>query len=430
MSSEAAVVAGRYELRERLGSGGVADVYRAVDRSLGRAVAVKLFRPGCGPELGGRRFAAEVWTLACLQHSNLVTLYDAGTDEGRGFLVLQLIRGPTLADRLREGPLPPGAVARLGAALAEALACAHDHAIAHRDVKPSNVLLDRDGGVYLTDFGIACLLGAAGLTATGTLVGTAAYLAPEQVAGEAVGAASDVYALGLVLLECLTGRREYVGSVAEMAVARLHRPPRLPAGLGPGWRALLTALTTREPWRRPPARQVAARLRRLAEDVAPAPAARPAPARQPRPQLGDSGPPTVAADYGQTSRPGHRGARWRATAGTAACLAVLAVAAPATVRHLADGGRDAPGATADQGTGRPHPTGTPRAGAPPGGAGSGLGAAGAPDHVQPTAPTGDAVSGSSHAGRGAGDEPPGKQKAHGDRAGKGNKGKGKGKPKQ
>jgi hypothetical protein len=264
------VLSGRYELRRRLGRGGMADVYRAVDLSLGRAVAVKVFHVGYGPEIGERGFHSEVWTLAGLQHRNLVTLYDAGVDGEDSYLVLQLVRGTTLADRLRQGPLPPDDVARIGCALAEALACVHAHGILHRDVKPSNVLLAADGGVYLTDFGVSCLLGATGVTATGTVMGTPAYLAPEQVAGRSVEAPADVYALGLVLLECLTGQREYQGSPVEAALARLSRPPHVPRRLAAGWCRLLEDMTTGDPAQRPTASTVAGRLRRLATRQAPA----------------------------------------------------------------------------------------------------------------------------------------------------------------
>jgi eukaryotic-like serine/threonine-protein kinase len=266
LSLRGTVLADRYRLTEPLGCGGVADVYRGVDESLGRAVAVKVFRPEAGPELGEqRRFEQEGRTLAALQHPNLVTLYDAGVEYDRAYLVLQLVDGDTLGERLRHGPLVPAEAARIGAALADALGCAHTHKVVHRDVKPSNVLLDGHGGVYLTDFGIARMIDAPAITATGLLVGTAAYLAPEQVTGQGAEPASDVYALGLVLLECLTGRRVYQGGVAEVALARLTNPPQVPENLGARWHALLTAMTAREPADRPGTDTVTAQLRWLAE---------------------------------------------------------------------------------------------------------------------------------------------------------------------
>jgi hypothetical protein len=259
------VLAGRYRLEAGLGCGAVGDVYRAVDIALGRTVAVKVIRAAAGlPLAEQRRFEQEGRTLAGLHHAHLVALYDAGVDDQRAYLVLQYVDGVTLGDRLRDGPLPAAEVARIGAALAAALSHVHAHKIMHRDVKPSNVLLARDGGVFLTDFGIARMVDAPAITSTGMLVGTAAYLAPEQVAGQRVLPASDVYALGLVLLECLTGQRVYQGSVAEVAMARLANPPQVPGDLGPEWRALLTAMTAQDPDNRPNARVVAGQFGRLA----------------------------------------------------------------------------------------------------------------------------------------------------------------------
>ena len=142
---------------------------------------------------------------------------------------MQLIEGESLADRIRTGPLALGDVVALGSALGDALTYVHRHGVVHRDIKPGNVLLDTDGRPHLSDFGIAVLADATNITATGMVIGTASYLSPEQVRGQPVGPASDVYALGLVLLECITARREYPGNALEAAVARLHRAPEIPA---------------------------------------------------------------------------------------------------------------------------------------------------------------------------------------------------------
>ncbi|MFF7449748.1 MULTISPECIES: protein kinase [unclassified Streptomyces] len=259
----ARVVAGRYRLDELIGSGGAADVYRGFDLRLRRPVAVKVFRPGTGfdteENLGG-----EAVILARLEHPGVVSAFDAGHD-GDGYLVMQLVDGPTLKARISEAPLPWQTVAVLGAGLADALAHAHGAGIVHRDVKPSNILLDASGRPHLTDFGISRLLDGTTRTATGTLIGTAAYLAPEQVLGRPVGRPADVYALGLVLLECLTGRLEYDGGPLEAAIARLHRGPGIPDGIPDGFAALLRQMTDLDEHARPPAGDCARTLALLAE---------------------------------------------------------------------------------------------------------------------------------------------------------------------
>jgi tRNA A-37 threonylcarbamoyl transferase component Bud32 len=253
-----AVIAGRYVLGDLLGEGATARVHRAYDQLLGRAVAVKLFHPGT-VELGRDRRAQEVQALRALQHPGLVGLYDAGTDEGHAYLVMELAEGPNLAKRLATGPLPGDEVTRLGVQLAEALAHVHAHGVTHRDLKPANILL-ADGRALIADFGVARLVDATRVTATGATVGTAAYLAPEQVLGERPGPPADVYALGLVLLECLSGVREYQGTPAESAVVRLHRQPDVPEGLPEPLSATLRAMTAREPDARPTAAATARAL--------------------------------------------------------------------------------------------------------------------------------------------------------------------------
>ncbi|XVS67826.1 serine/threonine-protein kinase [Actinosynnema sp. CA-299493] len=250
------LLAGRYKLAGALGSGGMAEVYRAWDTALCRDVAVKLFQPSADLD-DRRRFDNEVRTLAGLSHPGLVSVYDTGGSDRGAFLVLQLVDGRTLRTHIARGPLAVEEVRRLGARLAEALAYVHERGVVHRDVKPSNILLDRDGRPYLADFGLAHLTGATRFTRTGQMVGTAPHLAPEQVRGEEVGTAADVYALGLVLLECLTGRREYPGGDVEAAVARLHRPPAVPADLPGDLVRLLSLMTSLSPRRRPTARDCA-----------------------------------------------------------------------------------------------------------------------------------------------------------------------------
>jgi eukaryotic-like serine/threonine-protein kinase len=181
---------------------------------------------------------------------------------------MQLVEGPTLGEELRSGSLAPDRAARYGAELADALGYVHERGLVHRDVKPANVLISADGRVHLADFGIARLVDSAHETRTGDVLGTPAYFAPEQVAGETVGPPADIYALGIVLFECLTGRRPYDGSAVEVAMARLARAPEIPTDLPAGWQSLLAAMTRREPTGRPTATQVASTLRRFASGEA------------------------------------------------------------------------------------------------------------------------------------------------------------------
>ena len=279
--NDAVVIAGRYELAEVLGRGGMADVHRATDRVLHREVALKLLRDTAHSETDRLRFTAEARTLAGLNHAGIVLILDAGIATEQPFLVMELIEGPTLAQACAAETLSPGRVASIGSQLAKALAYAHEQGIIHRDVKPGNVLLGADGRVKLADFGIARLIGeTVRHTKTGTAIGTAAYLSPEQVGGEEVTPASDVYSLGLVLLEALTGERAYPGTPMESALARLSRAPQIPERLSEEWRGLLHEMTRRDPRDRPPPTEVAERLRAEASGPVPVPTDR-------RPATGD-----------------------------------------------------------------------------------------------------------------------------------------------
>jgi serine/threonine protein kinase len=261
------VVAGRYRVDTLIGRGGMAAVYRAQDLSLGRTVALKLFAATGESDKDEGRKTSEIRLLASLKHHALVTLYDASDgsalDGEPAFMAMELVEGPTLSQLLDAGPLDRREVARMGADLAEALHVVHAAGIVHRDLKPSNVLLedstspDRTFRVKLADFGIAYVVDSTRLTLPGTLVGTAAYLSPEQAKGEPPTPASDVYSLGLVLLEALTGVRAFPGSMIEAATARLLRDPVVPESVGADWAALLVAMTNRDPEQRPDALAVA-----------------------------------------------------------------------------------------------------------------------------------------------------------------------------
>ncbi|MBY8848460.1 serine/threonine protein kinase [Saccharothrix sp. MB29] len=257
------VISGRYALGTLYGSGGMAEVYRARDAELDRKVAVKFFL-GQAADEDRIRLDREARVLGELSCPGLVEVYDTGLHRGRPYFVMQPVEGGTLRRRMRE-PLAPAVVAHVGAQVAGVLAHVHDHGVVHRDVKPSNILLDPTGRrAYLADFGLALQAQVTRVTRSGVLVGTAGYLAPEQVRGADVSPASDVYALGLVLLECLTGRAEYPGGDTEAALARLHRSPRVPADLPDPWPAVLTAMTAPEPADRPTAAECE-RLLTLAE---------------------------------------------------------------------------------------------------------------------------------------------------------------------
>ena len=250
---------GRYRLGELLGRGGMADVYRAVDEVDGRPVAVKLVRSS--DPLLAHRLAHEARAMGAVDHPGLVRMLNSGLSDNHAFLVLDLVEGETLADSVGRGPLPPATVAAVGSAVAGALACVHSHGIVHRDVKPGNVLLGADGRPRLADFGVARLADSSStLTVAGTTLGTAAYMAPEQLEDHDVGPAADVWALGMVLLECLLGRRIYEGTATEVVSRRLAGPVPMPGDLPAAWRHLLGTMLHDQPSRRPPAAVVAAML--------------------------------------------------------------------------------------------------------------------------------------------------------------------------
>lgn len=341
----AALLDGRYRLIECVGEGGMARVYRAEDIVLGRTVAIKLIRPGVDGASSDRA-RSEMTVLASLNHPSLVTLFDARLVPGEPeYLAMEYVDGPTLASRLASGgALPAETVGHLASELAEALHVVHTAGIVHRDIKPSNVLLSpaqlpgARPRAKLADFGIAYLLDASRITSPGLVIGTLAYLAPEQLRGGEPAPASDIYSLGLMLREALTGERVHPhGAGMEAALSRLESPPQIPASVDPHWRDLLTRMMSLEPSERPTAAEVATAARKLTESAragAVTAAAMPTGATVPltAPTLVAASvaddPPTTPRTAGAGDPPTRRGRRTRliATIGGALAAAVVAIA--------------------------------------------------------------------------------------------------------
>lgn len=248
-------IAGRYALLTHIGNGGSADVWQARDTVLQRDVAIKRFAPGHSMD---EKMTREIGALSSLDHPGIVRLYDAGVENERAYLVVELVEGPTLKERLRYGPLTLEQARMLGRDVAEALAHAHEHDLIHQDVTPNNILLE-EGRARLTDFGI-CTPPKRHCDDDNVIATTSGYTAVEQLLGGPICPAADVHSLGLVLLEALTGRKEFDGSPLAAAVARVRRQPTIPPDLPSPWPQLLSAMTARDPSKRPSAATVAAYL--------------------------------------------------------------------------------------------------------------------------------------------------------------------------
>ena len=278
--TDTGVLSGRYILHEVLGVGGMATVWRAHDQVHGREVAVKVLGQQYAAEPGFLdRFGREARHAASVSSPRLVTVFDSGVDQEMPFLVMELVAGRTLRQMLDEaGPLPPGEAAGIAAAVCEGLEAAHAAGLVHRDIKPANIML-AGGQVKILDFGIARADGTRSDTATGTVLGTPAYLSPEQATGYPAGQASDLYALGCVLFEMLTGTPPFTGeSPVAVAHRQVHDDPGLPSARRPGLPAGLDQVTAwllaKDPAARP-ASAAAARAALLAAS-APGPTALPA----------------------------------------------------------------------------------------------------------------------------------------------------------
>lgn len=248
-----ALIAERYRIERLIGRGGMASVYEAVDTVLPRRVALKIFRPELADDDDLRRHDGEVGMLAALNHPGLVTLYDAVADErGAAVLVLELVDGTDLRRTMDARTLSHRDIGLIGSIVADALAYSHEKGIIHRDVKPANILVPSAAShsaspAKLADFGIARLVDETRVTAIGSIIGTAQYLSPEQALGGEVGPPTDVYSLGLVLIEALGGGRPFPGTGVESVAARLASDPELPDGLSAEWTELLRGMTQREP---------------------------------------------------------------------------------------------------------------------------------------------------------------------------------------
>jgi len=290
MTLTATHLAGRYVLEEQLGTGGFCEVWRATDTVLGRPVAVKLLHPGYArqPEALAR-FQAEALHAGALSHKNIARVYDyAEPADTPPYLVMELVDGPSLADVLSGGALDVARTMDIVAQIAAGLQAAHGAGLIHRDIKPANILFAPDGTVRITDFGIAHAAGSVPLTATGMVMGTPGYIAPERVTGDQTGAASDLYALGIVAYECLAGSQPFSGPPLEVAIAHRDRPlPPLPPSVPAEVAALVMMLTAKDPsWRPASAGEVADQAALLRDGLLASAGHAPAPA----------GPPLTVAD--------------------------------------------------------------------------------------------------------------------------------------
>jgi serine/threonine protein kinase len=272
MISPGVTLGGRYRLDERIAGGGMGDVWRGTDEVLGRTVAVKILLPALLDEPGfAERFRGEARTMATINHPGVVDVYDYGSDQQLAFLVMEYVEGDALSRTLsRVGRLTPGRTMALVAQAADALHAAHANGIVHRDVKPGNLLVRPNGTLVLTDFGIARSALVGQLTVAGSVLGTASYISPEQASGGIATAASDVYALGVVAYQCLSGHRPFDGATPlEIAMKHVRDAPRpLPGDIPPAVRAIVDRALAKDPAHRWPtaaamavvARQAAASL--------------------------------------------------------------------------------------------------------------------------------------------------------------------------
>ena len=268
MISPGVTLGGRYRLDERIAGGGMGDVWRGTDEVLGRTVTVKILLPALLDEPGfAERFRGEARTMATINHPGVVDVYDYGSDQQLAFLVMEYVEGDALSRTLsRVGRLTPARTMALVAQAADALQAAHENGIVHRDVKPGNLLVRPNGTLVLTDFGIARSALVGQLTVAGSVLGTASYISPEQASGAVATAASDVYALGVVAYQCLSGHRPFDGATPiEIAMKHVRDTPRpLPGDIPPPVRAIVDRALAKDPAARWPSASAMAAVARQA----------------------------------------------------------------------------------------------------------------------------------------------------------------------
>lgn len=348
MSTPPARIGDRYRLGEPIARGGMASVYHAHDERLDRPVAVKLMRDELGQDRTAlRRFETEALRAASVNHPNIVAVYDVGAEAGVPYIVMELIESGDLTAALAaDRPMSPERATRIGIDVASALEAAHAAGVVHRDIKPGNILLDADDRARVADFGIARATGDESLTGTGSMLGSVDYFSPEQARGERATEASDLYALGVVLYELLTGERPFSGDTAyAVATARLRRPPPPVRQANPTVPAPLAAIVERAMSRDPAQRfSSAADLRRALEGWT-SEAVAAAPARTGTATLAPLSKP-VSDEPPRRERRRRRVPVW--AAGVAALL-VLAVVGWSAMRLLGggDGGVDEPDSPID-----------------------------------------------------------------------------------
>ena len=265
------ILGGRYALTGRIAAGGMGEVWAAADPVLGRTVAVKLLSPALGEQSGFlERFRAEARNCAALHHPNITTVFDYGEDGGSAYLVMELVTGQPLSQVIADrAPLSAQTTASVLGQAARALEAAHQSGVVHRDVKPANILITPDGTAKLTDFGISRLVDAAPLTRTGEVLGTAQYLSPEQALGQGATASSDLYSLGVVGFEMLTGQLPFdAGTAVGTALAHINQPPPLlPDTVPAGIRGVIQAALAKDPADRPASAATMARTLGMPEEA-------------------------------------------------------------------------------------------------------------------------------------------------------------------
>ena len=334
MTPVATVLGERYELLDVIGAGGFCEVWKAHDRVLDRQVAVKLLDAKYARDSEAlARFRAEAQNAGCLTHVNIARVYDFGEPDEHNlpYLVMELVDGPALADVLAEGPLEPARAMDIVAQAAAGLQAAHAAGLVHRDIKPGNLLLGPGGIVKVADFGISHTLDSTPLTCTGIVIGSPGYVAPERASGTRASQSSDLYALGVVAYECLTGAPPFEGTALEIALAHVNREfPPLPPSVPPGIAALVAWLTDKDPAKRPASAGVVAEHALMLRDDPASSTGRlaatgPAVRRLARPGV-RTGP--VLSDVGRAARNIRcraRETRWRMAVGLAAAISGLGI---------------------------------------------------------------------------------------------------------